>query len=1492
MNHSAFTNIKKIFLTFIIGFSLLLINNTVEAKVLYVRSIASGEDNSSNFGDTTLLISGSNEDRKCMLIDLGSQTDNSLIDFIENGGGCGGKSLKDRTFDILITHYHDDHIGRVSDSNILLQKIVQNYNIGNLYLPKPTTEVTTYAQKGGKNWSKYWHEKFTSAEFKAASKNPNINIRTLTTGDTFTLGHATAKVVYQEQRPVGLEPGTTDNPNGCKDENNTYNKAIRYGNSPNPAFNTIAGYEYSKSTGSSTNNASLLTMFTVGNKKYLNGGDIEIPVENVVLGNEYDIKADVLKLNHHGFHSCNANSNSTNFLNKVAGGKKIYIYYQSGYDTKGNGTTTGNFGTNTIIKDIIASSQNYGNVYSGMHNRNFIFKLTDNDVEVTATPAHKKEIKLTCIDQTPNNPQNETKSFLFNHSAKYYIDSTYFPNFNFSTQSGTFTAAEKASTSVITKSVNCTRYKLYFKYNMNGGYLDSQHGSEIGTEGDFITRDGSTTGGVVGYAGQNLTAANGIANYNYSGYINIKKDGYKAKENEEWNTKANGSGTSFDQDKMYLSNDFSSNLALSNQTVTLYVNWIPNRINIKINKNGGSLAPEHGETVTEEGNYIAVNGSTILHSISYGNTLGQNGLYNYNNSTSVNILKTGYHVTPGEEYKTSGGKIFDQVTQYAASEFCDATSNDCTSELLVNWVANTYTIKYNANGGTGTMSDTSMTYGTAKPLTENAFTKEGYTFAGWNTKADGTGTNYSNKQSVNNLTATNNGTVTLYAKWTPITYKIVYNSNGGTGTMADTSMTYDVAKNLTTNSFTRTGYTFNGWNTKTDGTGNNYSNEESVNNLTTTNNGTVTLYAKWTPISYTIKFNNNGGNGTMADLDMTYGVAKKLTENTFTKTGSTFAGWNTKADGSGNNYTDKESVNNLTTTDGEEVTLYAKWIENGYLINYVTNGGENNHQNPTSYTYGEAKELYPATKRGSTFKGWYKNEGLTEKVESITSTMTGNLTLYAKWQENDYTITFDSKGGSTVESIVKKYNEEIEEPEAPTKEGYRFKGWYEDEEVTRTYTFDRMPDTNLTLYAGWTRDIYTVTFNTNGGSEISPVEVIYGNRVSKPADPEKEGYDFKDWYVDNNLQSPYIFSNTVDRDMTLFAGWEPHNYTITYDLNGGSASGNPNSYTIESAEITINNPSKTGHTFTGWSGTGITGTTTNLTIATGSKGDRNYTANYTANTYTISFNTNGGSEISPISGVYGEEVEAPENPAKEGYRFAGWYSDSDLTQLYTFTTMPAENLTLYAKWAGKEYVITYEVDGGVLDPESPSTYTHGDVTELFDATKEGYTFKGWYTDSEYTNKITEINRNMHEDITLYAKWEINEYTVTFNTNGGSEIASQTVTYNENIVRPENPEKDGYTFKGWYSNSDLTTPYEFGKMPARNLTLYAGWEAKEYTITFNTNGGSSVAPITAKYQSIIQAPTNPIKEGYRFAGWYSDEALTNLYSFTTMPKENITLYAMW
>ena len=226
---------------------------------------------------------------------------------------------------------------------------------------------------------------------------------------------------------------------------------------------------------------------------------------------------------------------------------------------------------------------------------------------------------------------------------------------------------------------------------------------------------------------------------------------------------------------------------------------------------------------------------------------------------------------------------------------------------------------------------------------------------------------------------------------------------------------------------------------------------------------------------------------------------------------------------------------------------------------------------------------------------------------------------------------------------------------------------------------------------------------------------------------------------------------------------------------------------------------------------------------------------------------------------------------RAGYTQVGWSTVDGGEKVYGFEDIYTKNeaLTLYPVWNTNKYTITFDTNGG--SEIAPITQDYGtEITAPDNPTRKGYTFKGW--DKEIPETMPA------ENITVKAQWEINQYTITFDTNGGSEIAPITQDYGTEITAPDNPTRKGYTFKGWDKEIPRT-------MPVENITVKAQWEINQYTITFDTNGGSEIAPITQDYGTEITAPDNPTRKGYTFKGW--DKEIPK-----AMPAENITITARW
>ena len=430
-------------------------------------------------------------------------------------------------------------------------------------------------------------------------------------------------------------------------------------------------------------------------------------------------------------------------------------------------------------------------------------------------------------------------------------------------------------------------------------------------------------------------------------------------------------------------------------------------------------------------------------------------------------------------------------------------------------------------------------------------------------------------------------------------------------------------------------------------------------------------------------------------------------------------------DGNGNSYEPGGSV----PADVTELTV--QWTAPIYAVTLNTNGGTINNGNVTEYIYGVGATLPTAddmTYTGHTFKGWYDNEGLTgDPVMAIGGTEMGNKEYWAKWTINQYTITFDTDGGSEVAPITQDYGTAITAPADPTREGYTFTGW--DTAIPAT-----MPAHNMTITAQWTVNQYTITYDLDGGTaEGNPDTYTVETDAFTIKNPTRPGYTFTGWSGtgltgEDNLTVTIPKGSTGNRSYT--AHWSLNTYSITYDLNGGTASGNPTSYTVESATITLNQPTKTGYTFTGWSGTDLTGEDNlTVTIPAGSTGDRSYTAHWSLNTYSITYDLDGGTASGNPDFYTVESSTITLNPpTRTGYTFIGW-SGTDLSGSDNLTvTIPTGsigNRSYTAHWSLNTYSITYDLDGGTAFGNPDSYTVESAAITLNEPTKAGYVFTGW-----------------------------------------------------------------------------------------------------------------------------------------------------------------------
>ena len=450
-----------------------------------------------------------------------------------------------------------------------------------------------------------------------------------------------------------------------------------------------------------------------------------------------------------------------------------------------------------------------------------------------------------------------------------------------------------------------------------------------------------------------------------------------------WNTKADGPGDTY-QDEAELKN--------INSNLVLYARWIESYdVTFKVN-NGSWFDKTNDDRVVTILRYVGENKELKL------------------NASDIPTPEN-----PAKGYKT-GSWDAEPDTVNNLSE---------NKEYTYTFAPIEYTVKYDSNGGEGTMEDQSRKYDDETALTANTFTLEGYTFKGWNTETNGNGTTYKDEE-VNNLSSTEGEIVTLFAQWQANKYTVNYDSNGGVGTMDNQDRKYDDKVPLTANTFTLEGYTFKGWNTAADGRGTSYA-DKNDSNLSSTDGETVKLFAQWQANKYTVNYDSNGGVGTMDDQSRKYDDETALTANAFTYEGKTFDCWNTAADGSGkDNYSDGE-IANISDKDNDTVTLYAQWTTNTFTVSWKNYDGTV-LETDKNVAYGSTPSYDGETpvraKEGNmeyTFSGW------TPEVDTVKGAAT-------------YTATYSEK---TVETTDPSEPQDPEVPAEPDPE-IPAKDWLDD----------------------------------------------------------------------------------------------------------------------------------------------------------------------------------------------------------------------------------------------------------------------------------------------------------------------------------------------------------------------------------------------------------------------------------------------------------------
>ncbi len=704
-------------------------------------------------------------------------------------------------------------------------------------------------------------------------------------------------------------------------------------------------------------------------------------------------------------------------------------------------------------------------------------------------------------------------------------------------------------------------------------------------------------------------------------------------------------------------------------------------------------------------------------------------------------------------------------------------------KLFAKWAATTYTISFEENKPETSVdkntvmevSDITAKYDKAVVLPVNRNTVTKYTFAGWNTSSDGSGTKYLPGATVKNLVA-DGGSITLYGQWKAATYTIKYDSNSGntaTGTMKNSVFTFDNEDNtLRTNTFVRKGYAFAGWTVRADGKSTLLSNSQKLGTYLESvyakdAGKVVTLYASWfRVVPFTMVLYKNDGVETDAFGLIPVGYGEKLSDaieravdayvisrSNLTRAGYKLSSWNTKPDGSGKKYS-LSAVN--IATGGVEVELYAQWTPVDMKITYSLDGGKNNKNNPKKYKITSPEiTLKAPVKTGYTFIKWVDSvelAGLQETytleeslsratpVEKIMTGSTGDKEFVAVWRENTYTVKYhiNSSANSDTEDFQVSYGyEEIIDMMTEAKKvdvksekagqagilawNTKANGKGKSYSVGKCFTrLSATQDAEINLYAQWGAQTFRITYNTAGGTNNKANSGSYAYNADKAVAikaPARPGYIFSGWAAEGE-GAEYFDPETAKiakgarGDITLVASWTPITYTVKFDKNTSDPA-------VSFTEDAIT-------TFTDVS-------------------------------YQAAMVDSPGMNVPPYLLFYGCTTK----PNGKGISRRFIDGRVDISGL---TTKNKSTVTLYAKWVPVTYNIEYrnvdpfnsmEVLEGVKNT-NPTTYRYnaGKAISLKNPTCKGFVFKGWYEDSAFTKRVTSIPKKTYGDRILYGKWEL------------------------------------------------------------------------------------------------------------------------------------------
>lgn len=793
-----------------------------------------------------------------------------------------------------------------------------------------------------------------------------------------------------------------------------------------------------------------------------------------------------------------------------------------------------------------------------------------------------------------------------------------------------------------------------------------------------------------------------------------------------------------------------------------------------------------------------------------------------------------------------------------------------------------------------------------------ATVKEGYTFNKWST----------GEKELSFAYKVDDYSTTIEALTTPIPYDISYTLNGGT--LKNPKNSYTIEDDFDLGKPNKVGYDFTGWLVN---------GEPSDGKIHKGNMGNIKAEAQYAPrndTNYIIRHCKQG-------LDLNYNECQDEP-----RTGTT----DTEADAPVQHYEGFTSPEKKTDVnidaDGSTVITY-KYERNKYLLTISYTDVETPYNNDSSvkditktdnFYYGSSVSVKIELNEGYELEKWSNDD--TNNPTTYVMTSDKNQTLTAFVKRRSYKVEFDSKEGTPVDSETAVYGHKVTKPNNPTRDCYEFIGWYyedsEGQEKEWDFENDVMPHQEITLYAKWKLTKNTVAFEANGGSfKDSTDELIVpkqeiGKPIGEPSEqPTKVGYTFVGWYKDKQGNKKWDFqTDEMPEDgLYLYAKWEANTYTVEYDSNKGNGSSTPigdvkpTTHTYDQVtDLSTEQYSRDGYTFLGWSKTEYRNSvdkcddciTTASNLTDQKDGSITLYAVWKANTYTVNYDSNQGKgsikptgEVKSTSHTYDVKSSLTDKQySREGYEFLGWSKDANSNALVTDADNLATegNITLYAVWEINNYTITLDPKDGQLDAESEMKYTVEDEEELPTPTKAGYTFAGWYA-KDTQRKIDKIEPGMTGNLELEARWTGIPYTVVYKDDD-REIAKETFTYgSSHTIKGSDTLTKEYTITydenggSDVSDNTVTATLKSWKVKDSDETYLAGATVADLIIPTTDNQTVILVPDDYNYPTVQLPQTTKNTDAdsyltYEFDGWYKDDSTKQEGTITV--KESMNLKA--